>query len=240
MLYKGHPRDQLLDVVSNGIVIDVFSAEEALFLDELIGRDAKKINEATFGAFFRSLQIILGRHLILVVNRIFEYPNPRHQLRSIPVALQILESHADNLKIEQRSLLKKKLRSVNLVQEEQEFDSLTDFELTAILTEYFRKNLPRADLTRPEGLSKALNALRKARNKQIAHHEAIESKNLPKATYAEIDQLVAYAKQFLAIIGDAYLSARYEFEDGTYRFTSDAKRAARCVKRLLVKAGVYL
>jgi len=53
-----NPRDQLLDVVSNGIVIDVFSAEEALFLDELIGRDAQKINEKTFGAFFGSLQII--------------------------------------------------------------------------------------------------------------------------------------------------------------------------------------
>jgi len=234
-----NPRDQLLDVVSNGIVIDVFSAEEALSLDELIGRDAQKINEKTFGAFFRSLQIILGRHLILAVNRIFEIPHPRYQLRSIPVAIQILENHADNLKIEQRSRLKKRLRSVNLVQEEQEFDSLADSKLTAILTEYFRKTLPRADLTKPEGLPKALNALKTARDKQIAHHEAIESKNLPKATYAEIDQLVAYAKQFLAIVGDAYLSTRYEFEDGTYRFTSDAKRATRSLKRLLLKAGVF-
>ncbi len=233
-----NPRDQLLDVVSNGIQIDVFSAEEALFLDELIGRDAKKINEAAFGAFFRSLQIILGRHLILTVYRIFERPNSRYPLRSIPVALQILENHAGNLKIEQRSRLKKRLRSVNFVQEEQEFDTLADSKLTAILIEYFRKTLPKTGLTKPEGLSKALDALKTARDKQIAHHEAIESKNFPKATYAEIDQLVAYAKQFLAIVGDAYLSAVYEVEDGTYRFTSDAKRATSSLKRLLIKAGV--
>lgn len=235
-----NPRDQLLDVISNGIVIDVFSAEEALFLDELIGRYAKKINKKTFGAFFGSIQIILGRHLILAVSRIFDKPNRHLPGRSIPSALKILEKHADNLKIERRSGLTKWLRSVNLVQEEQQVDSLADSKLTGMLIEHFRKTLPKADLTKTGGSQKALHTLiRMTRNKLIAHNEAIESKNVPKATYAEIDQLVAYAKQFLAIIGDAYLSTRYELEDGTYRFTSDAKRATSSLKRLLQKAGVF-
>lgn len=57
----------LKDIVSNGIALDVFDAEEVFALDELIGENADSINEAKFGAFFGTLQRYLSRQLILSV-----------------------------------------------------------------------------------------------------------------------------------------------------------------------------
>lgn len=59
------PVEQLKDIVTNGIALDLFDAEEVLALDELVGEHADAINEATFGQFFGALQRYLGRLLIL-------------------------------------------------------------------------------------------------------------------------------------------------------------------------------
>jgi len=96
------PFEKLHDVVSNGIAIDVFYAEESLFLDEFIGTNAKSINDASFGAFFGSLQNLLGKELILATTRIFEQGNGRYPLRSIPAAIDILRCHSNEIELSNR------------------------------------------------------------------------------------------------------------------------------------------
>jgi hypothetical protein len=68
------PKSQLDDILSEGVVLDLYHAEEVLSLGALMGREAGRINEASFGALFGSLQIIFGRFLILSVARMFEKP----------------------------------------------------------------------------------------------------------------------------------------------------------------------
>src|SRR5512132_4333251 len=94
-------RDRLKDIISEGVVIDIYYAEEALALYELIGRRADRINAQTYGAFFGSLQMTLLRQLILAVNRIFEPERGRYRLRSIPAAIKVLREGAEELSIEQ-------------------------------------------------------------------------------------------------------------------------------------------
>jgi len=92
-------KDELKDVISNGITLDIFNTEEAFALEEFIGVNADAVNEATYGAFFGDLLLILNRQLILSLARIYEAPNRRYSIRSIPVGLKILEDNADTLPI---------------------------------------------------------------------------------------------------------------------------------------------
>ena len=87
-------------------------------------------------------------------------------------------------------------------------------------------------------MSKSLNALKTARNKVIAHSEAILTSDLPRTTWDEIEQLIDYAKEFLGIVGIGYLSIAYEDDNGNHFLSSDAKRTTRAMERLLQKAGI--
>jgi len=83
-------------------------------------------------------------------------------------------------------------------------------------------------------------AIKTIRDKVIAHHELVDVATLPTATYAEIDELIEFAKNFVAMVGRAYTSVVYDGADGRYSLTSDAERSTVCLKRLLSAAGVSL
>src|SRR3989338_8292131 len=87
-------------------------------------------------------------------------------------------------------------------------------------------------------LSKALSALMTARDKVIAHSEAIQTLDLPKTTLEEAEQLLVFAKKFLGVVGMGYLSIAYEDSDGNHFLIQDAKRVSRAMERLLIKAGI--
>lgn len=221
-------KDRLKDVISEGVAIDIFHAEEALALDKVIGREADKINTATFGAFFGSLQIILGRQLILAVSRIFEREGDHYKVRSIPAAIKVLREGADELSVDHRTALIKAMLQCGF--DPVPLERSTDPEITRLVADHFEKTMPRAGLGREsEGLSRALGALKMLRDKFVAHPEAIKVEDLPKATLVEIDQLLEFAKFFAITIGRAYLSTTY---------VSDAGRAGRCLERVLEAAGV--
>ncbi len=221
------PKTQLEDIICEGVAVDLYHVEEALSLDEFVGREAARINAATFGAFFGSLQIILGQFLVLQVARIFEQANSCYPIRSIPAAMDVLREHSDTLVIEQRPRLIQSLCQAGASPEQ--LQSLSDPELTHFIVDFFEQRMSNSD---PEGVDNArtLCDLKIMRNKKIAHPEAIPLGQIPKATYADIDQLVALAKSFVDAVGFGYFS--------TVWYPSDAKRATTCLRRLLQKAGV--
>ncbi len=102
-------KEQLEDIISKGIIIDIFQAEEALSLARFIGKNADIINKNNFGNFFGSIQFILSQQFILAVTRLYEPPNPRYPIKSIPSALEFIKHNVDNLVIEQKRYLIKKL-----------------------------------------------------------------------------------------------------------------------------------
>lgn len=229
-------RDRLRDIVSNGLAVDVLYAEEALALNELVGQHADKINAAIFGEFFGSFQIILIRHLILSVGRLFELEGSRHKVRSIPAAIKVLREGAEELAIEQRPWLLQALPQLGL--DSAIVANVTDRDLTRLLSNQFAEAVPRVELKEVGGPHRALNALKTLRDKVIAHPEAVRLKDLPKATLQDVRELVKFAKFFVSTIGFAYLSTAYADDSGRYLLSSDAARASRCLRRLLQAAGV--
>lgn len=219
-------QEKLKDILSNGIAIDIFDAEEIYALEEFIGYNAVEINKLTFGVFFGSIQRLLNRQLILLVARLYEKPNKYYPTRSIPSALKVLKENADSLEIQQRPILEKKLekQGMNL----NELKLLTDEDLTLKVVYFFNNKMPLSEEKSELVLGKALYSAQTLRNKYIAHHETVSWKELPKPTYEQLVDLIEVAKEFVSIIGMSYLS-------GDYLSGSDATRSSRCLKRLLEK-----
>lgn len=213
--------ERLDDIISNGLHVDIFEAEQSIAIDWLIGCHAKEVNESTFGEFFGSLQIICGRYSILAVNRLFETPSNRYSIRSIPAAIDLMKSERQALHLPRKLAVIDKL--IEFGCNALRLEGLEDPQITELIATEFEKRLPQITLS--DSLSRALGALKTARDKSIAHHESIKIADLPKATYADMDKLLKYAKEFVSTIGIAYLSL-------------DAKAAARSMKRLMSKAGI--
>lgn len=229
-----HPKTLLEDII-NGIAVDLYHVEEAIFLDDFVRSNAGQINAASFGQFFGSLQIILGRFLILQAARIFEANNSRYPIRSIPSALAVLQQHGDQFVVEQRPGLIRALSREGVLSEQ--LNGLSDSEITRFVVDFFSRRMSESD---PEGFhnARALMALKTVRDKTVAHPEAIAISELPKTTFADIDRLAALARTFLGAVGFGYLSTAYADDSGDHLMSSDAKRSAFCLRRLLQNAGI--
>lgn len=230
-----NPGEELKDIISNGIALDLFDAEEVLAIDEIVGRNANAINEATFGQFFGSLQRYIGRILILSVARIFEN-NERFKIRSIPAALKIMSENSSDLRIPERPTLIKEM--INLGYIKSDLDQMTEKALTELVVSHFEVAIPKAVKESEIELESALHALKTVRDKNVAHHEAVEWNNLPKPTYAQLRELIEITKDFVSIVGLPYLSTVYRCDRGDYLLSSDAGKTARCMERILNKLGV--
>jgi HEPN domain-containing protein len=88
--------------------------------------------------------------------------------------------------------------------------------------------------------SVAGEAVKTIRDKVIAHRERIDENALPRATYAQIEELVEFAKDVTTAVGHGYTGVGYRTDSDEYHLTSDAERALRSLKRLLAAAGVAL
>jgi len=229
------PKEQLQDIIKNGVVVDIFEIDELLSLGELISEEAERINAAEFGIFFGSLQNYFHHYLILQAARIFEEKDRKFPTRSIPAAFLILRDNAETLEIEQRpSVLRALVRYGALASESSQ---LTDKDITLTIVEYFEQRL---STMHPEGINnaKALFAIKKIRCKKVVHPEAIAPDKLPSVTFSDIINLVSLAKQFVGIVGIGYFTSIYEDYNGRYTLSNDAKRSTDCLRKLLNKADV--
>ena len=89
-------KETLKSYVVEGIVADLFAAEQTYALLKQIGQNANVINQANFGAFFGPLQWILSNDFFLSVARLFEKPSKKYPTRSIPSVLPRTRYRAAN------------------------------------------------------------------------------------------------------------------------------------------------
>ena len=93
--YKRH----LLQIIQEGLVKDIFKAEQALSLLKTIGEFSKKINTNNFGEVFGTLQNFCIEQFVLCVTKIYEKPHARYPLMNIPSVLDYLKDNAEKLSI---------------------------------------------------------------------------------------------------------------------------------------------
>lgn len=220
-------KKDLKDIV-DGLFIDIFAAQQALALDKLIGKNAEQIKAGGFEELFGSLQDILVRHFILAINRLFERNSNKYNIRSIPAALDILKKSTKKIEIKDK---------IFLIQKMEEFGykfnriELCDLCINRLVVNHFDKKL--SDNTAElDSISQPLEALKTARDKQIAHHEAIKISEMPTTTYAKIEELLDLAKCFAVTIGCSYVGKSCEDSNGNYFASSDADLASCQLNKL--------
>ncbi len=226
--------EQLRDIVSNGLVIDVFKAEQAAMLFETIGDASDLINKSSFGDLFGTIQGMTVDQLYLATSRMYDKPT-QYELRSLPSLINFLSSESNKLNVVDRPFL------ISWLNEETSIGSdilvaKGDPELTTILAECIQNNCPAFNLENPKQLTEIMCAVRDVRDKRIAHHEQIDVIKLRTATWSEFELLLDFMKSIISVVGRCYLSTGYSSDVGTYFLSADAKRVSRGLRCLLKEA----
>jgi hypothetical protein len=236
MELRMNSKETLKSYFMEGIVGDLFTAEQTYALLKQIGQNANAINQANFGALFGPLQSILSNTFFLSVAKLFEKPSKKYPTRSIPSVLQLLERSSYELLIEQRIVVMRRLAAAGMSIEA--LAEMPDSGITLTIVQFYNRSLPSTELATWCGISRSLRAVVTRRDKVVAHNEMIDRSTLPQTSWADIEQLISYTKGFIDVGGIGYISTGFASDDGHYFLTRDAQLAAHVLKKLLTKAGV--
>jgi hypothetical protein len=188
-------KQTLKNYFMEGIVGDLFAAEQTYALLKQIGQNAEAINQANLGALFGSLQLILSSSLFLTVAKLFEKPDKKFPNRSIPSVLQLLKRSSNELVINHRPAMFKRLAASGM--NVTSLAQLADSEITSAIVQFYTGSLPSAELRVWCEMSKSLRAVVIGRDKVYAHNEMVDRSTLPQTTWAGVEQLMEYAKGFI-------------------------------------------
>lgn len=221
-------KKQLQDLVSHGLIADIYQMEMSYTLLKNIGINAHAINApgaGNFGELFGAIQAALQTHTILAITRLYDPPDKKYPTRCIRRLLDLIEKNRDKLpRIREIYNLKNELHLIGM---DQNAISLVDTDESAFALEivkYFR-----SILDHPRTIN-TLQKLKVIRDKSIAHNE--QCTQLQGPTWSEIERLIRHAKDLAGVLGLAYLDTVY-MHDGTYILTSDAEKPSRALGRLL-------
>ncbi len=220
-----------LDKVYKGILTDILTAQQALALEAVIGKNAGALNSTRYRSLFGQLQQIFIRDATLAVCRLFESERD-YALRNIPAALEVLDKHRPPPAIHRPSL---EQRLSKFAGKDISLDGLSETEITALITMTFHDRLP---TSKSNPLGDAWTNLKWRRDKTVAHHEAVDCGATPPLTHKGMDDLITYAKHFAGIIGSVYLSSNPYLMLGEIDKPGDMEMVGKALQRLMQDAGL--
>lgn len=217
---------QKLEKIIDGLIIEIYKAEEALALYNKISDNAVDINAKNFGSFFSSIQRNLLDSIFLSLSKIYEY-NESNEVKSIPSIRKLLHhNHAIEV-IEYPNLARdlKHFFNYTLLAEK------TDITINQELSDFIKGTNPYN--------GRISSAIKDSRDKLIVHLDTnVNQDNLDKITWNDVNKLIKYSKELVSTISNAYLSICYIDDNGRCAQTSEAQRASACLTRLLTKINV--
>lgn len=230
MADTAHAKAILDDLVSEGAALDVYEADQARRLLEELDRFVEPINQSGTGKHFAAnLQGILQRELVLALSRLYEPYSDRHPGRSLRALIRHIRTHAAMLRVGHRESV------INLLSVRGEPRAatgvLSDVDLSIRLSDLLDAQLPRPDATSGRPLDAALALLKTVRDKRIAHRDQVSRSVLLIPGWDHLIELIDEARTIVEMVAGAYVVAGYNL-------TSDAKAAARSLRRLLRSAGL--
>jgi hypothetical protein len=219
--------EELDALVGKGLVADIFRAERAFALLRAIGTNATTVNSkeiGNYGELFGTFQNALVSECALSTARLFDKPSPRFPTRCVKYVLDFLRDHADKMPpLEEEHQLTQTLKAAGL-------DGLVDAmqkgpkEFTLAVVDHFEGILT------SKVTADALEALKKLRDKVIAHNEHVEG--IAGPSWSALNDLLGHAKLLVGILGWAWLKTAFDV-NGEFLTTSDARRPSLAFERLL-------
>lgn len=217
------------DLIVNGICEDIYKAETAYLMFEVIAEHATKINQRSngnYGLVFGTVQRSLQTELVMALGRVFDKRDDRNSTRCLDELLHQIVNHKERpLNIEQPYQLEKLLEHKNAPQSLLDCIKNKPSEFPNLLSCYIDNEIKNTE-TRDK-----IRNIRNIRNKRFAHNDVVFGDSfIPD--WESIESILELAKFAVASIGAAYLSTIYQVE-GTFFLTEDAKKPSLGMERLL-------
>ena len=153
------------DILTQGIQLELFRAEQCFALRAVIAERADAINTASYGDLFGNLQQILYQFAVLSVAKVFERPSSEYPLRSLPAALAHLNKNAATLNIVNKAALIKSLVQLGL--KEEELNQLTSAKFTTALCGAYNQRLPKPKKSSDNLMCQTLYATRRCETRLL-------------------------------------------------------------------------
>lgn len=223
-------RNQLEEVIRQGITPDIFRMERAYALFHVIANHANTINQSqgeSFGELFGALQEILVNEAISAAARLYDRPSKTFPTRCIRAVLDFLTIQAKDFPIIYDPYnLKLNLISLDVPSELQILADVEPARFSVALAEHYRSILD------GDHVKKILSQVKLIRDKRLAHneHTSVES----DLVWKELQELMSHAKNLVGLLGWAYFNTAYVM-DGEYLMANDAKRPAIALTSLFRK-----
>ncbi len=212
-------KEELKDILNNGIIEEIYKAEEALHIYNTIADNAAKINERTFGIFFSAIQRNLLDSVFLSIAKIYENTT---KTRSIPNIRRILTDNKTQITIEQYIHLKDELKEYfdyTLKSTEMDNDLLCKE-----LANFIKDNNPFKDYL--------AIGIKDSRDKLIAHSQMnVNREELQGIKWKDIDILLTFAKKLSLILSFAYFTTDH---------STNEKASSTCLIKILKELEVII
>ena len=193
--------EKLENYLLYGLQSELYCAKEARAIAIVIGNHSERTNNTRFKALFGRLQEVFSERETLSVAKMFDGPNRRNPVRSIPTTLDLLEEHADLWNLQERDFLEDFLHKngYGCMSEK------TDKEISIAVTEIYRTTLPLSTKKDSCQLLRSLDAVLQSRNKVHAHNEAILASERTLPSWKDTQLLTDYAEDFIKTIIRGFL-----------------------------------
>jgi len=224
-----NPVNRLGGMVKRGPVEFIFEAEQSLSLIEACSTNREFLLKHNFGELFGTIQGLAVNQFVLSVTKIYEKPNKRYPNLSIPSLLEFVEQNAVQLKFLEPLLVQRGLGFLG--QDISEFEAAdTAVKKNIVIARTLRKAIPDVES------NEALRALKKLRDKKIAHSEDVNVDMIEKTTWEQAEKLLVLPRGIVSLIGDAYLATVYWDDEGNYLGSMDGSRVGRSLRRVIKAA----
>lgn len=226
----------LRDYLMNGLLTEIYWADQAKAAAVLIGEHSASINAEGFGEVFGHLQSIFSERETMAVAKMYDTPSTQFPTRSIPAMLKLIELHSSLWSLPERPSLEQLLidegADAALVR------GMSNQQIALEVASHFKGTLPHKNKVASCTLSAALEPIRETRNKVLAHNEAINKAARTLPTWADTKALVNSAKDFACIVGRGFLGTYLGHSHADYILAHDAQRFSFMLSRLLDRAGL--
>jgi hypothetical protein len=229
-------KKELENIVLHGLATDIFIAERSFLLFKTIGEKNEEIIEnKNFLDFFKGAQDACKDQFLIATSRLFDSPSERNKTRCVAGVLKFLSKNSEKLpKIIERPNLLSVMKDIsfseetlNLVRHEGK-----DSEITLRIVNHFDL------LLKSSKNQRLLTKLKEIRDKRLVHNELKNAtatsltETIDSVTFKDLFSLVETAKNFVGVIGWAYMSMVF-MHNGNYVLGDSAHHPANSLKRLV-------
>lgn len=194
-------RNYIEDIVNQGLVNDIFKAEQAYELVKKLGLKIDEINEGCLKSYrelFGAIQYAFQTEIIFSVAKNYDSPSKKYPTRCLRGVLNFLAENSNELPeisdpVQLREQLKFMSAPITLIN-----------SITSNSSDFAKNfsNYINNILNDPDRLD-AIQKLKLLRDKSVCHNESINFK-IQGPTWASLKNLIEIAKNVVGVLGWAY------------------------------------